>query len=68
MAPDQVGLSADTQATPPSAALRAQFSPRWTLKNTQNTWPGRALSVGNCAVIGAGLAGASVAASLARRG
>ena len=68
MAADQVGLAADARVTPTNAALRAQFNPRWTIKSTRDTLPGRAMSVGNCAVIGAGLAGASVAASLARRG
>jgi len=44
------------------------FNPRWDVKNTREPWR---LSVGepqHCVVIGAGLAGASVAASLARRG
>ena len=44
------------------------FDPRWTLKNTRNTLTPVPPLPGTCAVIGAGLAGASVAASLARRG
>jgi tRNA 5-methylaminomethyl-2-thiouridine biosynthesis bifunctional protein len=46
----------------------AVFSPRWTLKNTRNAQAAEAPPPGTCAVIGAGMAGASVAASLARRG
>jgi tRNA 5-methylaminomethyl-2-thiouridine biosynthesis bifunctional protein len=46
----------------------AVFDPRWTLKNSRNPSIPAATQPGTCAVIGAGLAGASVAASLARRG
>jgi len=56
------------RATSVKAALRARFNPRWPIKNTRRSLPGRAMSIDNCAVVGAGLAGASVAASLARRG
>jgi tRNA 5-methylaminomethyl-2-thiouridine biosynthesis bifunctional protein len=49
-------------------ALQASFNPRWTLKNTRPSAIEAALPVGSCAVVGAGLAGASVAAALARRG
>ena len=52
----------------PPATLEASFNPRWTLKNTRHNTIEAALPVGSCAVIGAGLAGASVAAALARRG
>jgi tRNA 5-methylaminomethyl-2-thiouridine biosynthesis bifunctional protein len=54
--------------SPAPATLEACFNPRWTLKNTRQTAMETALPVGTCAVIGAGLAGASVAAALARRG
>lgn len=50
------------------ASLVASFNPRWTLKKTRQATLTSALPVGSCAVIGAGLAGASVAAALARRG
>lgn len=47
--------------------LQARFDPPWTLKTSRQTATA-ALPIQRCAVIGAGLAGASVAASLARRG
>lgn len=50
------------------AQLEGQFDPPWTLKNTRQVAALTALPVARCAVIGAGLAGASVAAALARRG
>jgi tRNA 5-methylaminomethyl-2-thiouridine biosynthesis bifunctional protein len=49
------------------AALQARYDPPWTLKSTRQAHM-TALPVQRCAVIGAGLAGASVAAALARRG
>jgi tRNA 5-methylaminomethyl-2-thiouridine biosynthesis bifunctional protein len=55
-------------ASPSPATIEASFNPRWTLKHTRQTTIETALPVGTCAVIGAGLAGASVAAALARRG
>ena len=63
-----VSAPANLPATSFNAVLRACFNPRWTIKVTRTTLPGRSMPVGNCAVIGAGIAGASVAASLARRG
>ncbi|MDR3369370.1 FAD-dependent 5-carboxymethylaminomethyl-2-thiouridine(34) oxidoreductase MnmC [Rhodoferax sp.] len=47
--------------------LQAWYTPSWMLKTTRQTIS-MALPAQRCAVIGAGLAGASVAASLARRG
>ena len=47
---------------------QGRFHPRWELKNTREPLRTRAATPGHCAVIGAGLAGASVAATLARRG
>ncbi|HSO45281.1 MAG TPA: FAD-dependent oxidoreductase, partial [Rhodoferax sp.] len=55
-------------AGPEPATFEVSFKPRWALKNTRQTAIETALPVGTCAVIGAGLAGASVAAALARRG
>ena len=49
-------------------SISGQFNPRWTIKNTREPAPGQTALVGRCVVIGAGLAGASVAAALARRG
>ncbi len=47
---------------------RTQFAPRWEIKTQRETWRTQAATPSTCAVIGAGLAGASVAAALARRG
>ena len=54
--------------TAPTGAQQAQFNPRWRIKNTREPALGQAVTIGSCAVIGAGLAGASVAAALAQRG
>ncbi|HEX5698617.1 MAG TPA: FAD-dependent oxidoreductase [Rhodoferax sp.] len=64
----QMHPPAASSASPAHLTLNASYNPRWTLKNTRQTAIETALPVGNCAVIGAGLAGASVAAALARRG
>lgn len=45
-----------------------QFNPPWELKTTRQPQPLHAPVPATCAVIGSGLAGASVAAALARRG
>jgi tRNA 5-methylaminomethyl-2-thiouridine biosynthesis bifunctional protein len=55
------GQLASTQAC-------ARFDPPWVLKNTRQGAALAALPIARCAIIGAGLAGASVAAALARRG
>ncbi len=52
----------------PSGILSTRFNPRWQLRNTRKSRPVKPVPVGSCAVVGAGLAGASVAAALARRG
>lgn len=54
------------QAAP--AQLSGRFDPPWALKNTRQGAALAALPIERCAVIGAGLAGASVAAALAKRG
>ena len=59
---------ANTLTTTDCEHLIAHYEPAWTLKNTRATRFCVATPVGRCAVIGAGLAGASVAAALARRG
>ena len=65
----QCGFEAHTPADRVAEeGLHWQFNPRWTLKNTRDRTQTPAASSGSCAVIGAGLAGASVAAALARRG
>ncbi|MCM2341785.1 FAD-dependent oxidoreductase [Rhodoferax sp.] len=57
-----------SSASPAPATLEASFNPHWALKNTRQNAMATAFPPGTCAVIGAGLAGASVAAALARRG
>ena len=52
----------------PSAVIRAEFHPAWALKSSRPGAVTPALPVSRCVVVGAGLAGASVAAALARRG
>jgi tRNA 5-methylaminomethyl-2-thiouridine biosynthesis bifunctional protein len=49
------------------SVLSAEFKPPWATKNNRQPSPGLSLPIGRCAIIGAGLAGASVAAALARR-
>lgn len=44
------------------------FNPHWQIKRSRGVFNLTAETVGTCAVIGAGLAGASVAAALAKRG
>lgn len=56
------------EASTDSDEQQAIFDPRWALKNSRSTSLPTATQPGTCAVIGAGLAGASVAASLTRRG
>jgi tRNA 5-methylaminomethyl-2-thiouridine biosynthesis bifunctional protein len=56
---DQVG---------PAAPMQGVFNPRWELKTTREPWRHAHAAPQTCAVIGAGIAGASVASALARRG
>lgn len=46
----------------------AVYSPRWQIKTSRQSTATQALAAGRCAVIGAGLSGASVAHALALRG
>ncbi|WP_454909380.1 FAD-dependent 5-carboxymethylaminomethyl-2-thiouridine(34) oxidoreductase MnmC [Variovorax gossypii] len=56
------------QGLPPKRdCLRGVFAPAWTVRRREPV-PERIEAPGRCAVIGAGLAGTAVAASLARRG
>ena len=67
----QCGFVLDGAATPATEgapALCATFDPAWTLRNTREPWRRARTPPGRCAVIGAGMAGASVASALARRG
>ena len=57
-----------TAAEPQSAVLVADYQPHWPLKTTRHQPVAPAQAPGDCVVLGAGLAGASVAAALARRG
>ena len=52
----------------PTAPRHGVFNPRWELKTSREPWRHTRVAPQTCAVIGAGIAGASVAASLARRG
>lgn len=57
---------ARTEGLPPKReCLQGSFSPAWEPKVRK---PARPMEVGRCVVIGSGLAGAAVAASLSRRG
>lgn len=58
----------EIQADAAPEHVQARFNPRWQIKSTrrQAQWP--IVQPSSCVVIGAGLAGASTAASLARRG
>ena len=47
---------------------RGVFDPRWEIKTSREPWRQAQTAPQRCMVIGAGIAGASVAASLARRG
>lgn len=60
------GFVADNDAG--SQTLHARYDPRWQLRANQHTAPSGARQPGRCAVIGAGIAGASVARALALRG
>ena len=53
---------------PDHGLLHGQFNPRWTLRAPGSVSHGRAHQPGTCVVVGAGLAGASVASALVRRG
>ena len=58
------GTCSDTTST-----LRCgEFNPHWQQKTSRAPWREPTVTPADCVVIGAGLAGASVAASLARRG
>ncbi len=60
-------FAALTQASG-SPILVAKFEPTWKIRRTRRSLPMPAATPGHCAVIGAGLAGASVASALAHRG
>ena len=58
----------DIQADAVPEHVQARFNPRWQIKSTRRQTPSQFKQPSSCVVIGAGLAGASSAASLARRG
>ena len=58
----------DRTESPESGLFHGQFNPRWILRAPGEVSQGRARQPGTCVVVGAGLAGASVASALARRG
>jgi tRNA 5-methylaminomethyl-2-thiouridine biosynthesis bifunctional protein len=52
----------------PRQQRRAEFKPHWTVRTSRRAAPRAFPAPGHCAVIGAGMAGASVARALALRG
>ena len=60
------GFNIQPSATPQH--VQAHFNPRWQIKSTRRQPRLQSSQPSHCVVIGAGLAGASTAASLARRG
>jgi tRNA 5-methylaminomethyl-2-thiouridine biosynthesis bifunctional protein len=61
------GFQMDANHPSPSGGLSGTFNPRWTIATSRN--PNRAgTAVARCAVVGAGLAGASIAHALSLRG
>ncbi len=58
----------DMKSEPSSAVHTGRYNPRWEPRTNRRTFSGGVTKPGTCTVVGAGLAGASVAASLARRG
>lgn len=62
------GTETDAKAPPASQPRWARFDPAWDIRNSREPWRRARAPAQRCAVIGAGIAGASVAASLARRG
>jgi tRNA 5-methylaminomethyl-2-thiouridine biosynthesis bifunctional protein len=58
-------IDSDGHETP---TLQAEFAPAWQARNRHTSRPKGLQPPGRCTVIGAGLAGAACAASLARRG
>jgi tRNA 5-methylaminomethyl-2-thiouridine biosynthesis bifunctional protein len=66
---EQCGFEMVEHRTKPQIHSRsARFNPRWIIHNRRDPAMGRAAIIGTCAIVGAGLAGASVAAALALRG
>lgn len=68
----QCGFGVDAAPNFGSSQLAGEmggmFDPPWPIRHSRQPLPTSALPVDSCVVIGAGLAGAAVAASLARRG
>lgn len=51
-----------------AADARVQWNPPWDIKTSREPWRTYPAAPGRCVVVGAGIAGAAVAAALARRG
>jgi tRNA 5-methylaminomethyl-2-thiouridine biosynthesis bifunctional protein len=68
----QCGFAVDMAQTAGSVefaeCLDGIFDPPWPIRHSRQPLPTAALPIETCVVVGAGLAGAAVAASLARRG
>lgn len=58
----------DTKDTTDETVAQAVYHPRWQLRSARHRTPQGTAEPGRCAVIGAGIAGASVARALAVRG
>ena len=67
----QCGFILDADGTAATASTRLEhfeYQPRWVIKHSRSRLGQAVAEPGTCAVVGAGVAGASVAAALARRG
>lgn len=64
----QCGFEMQAPDGDPAGVHHGVFNPRWELKTTREPWRSLRCAPDTCVVVGAGLTGASVAASLARRG
>lgn len=61
-------LAPDAGPARPGAPTVGEYQPHWQLRSSRSPWRVEPPAVSTCAVVGAGLAGATVAAALARRG
>jgi len=66
--PQLAGAGFVTDPTPHTAATALYFEPAWNQHSRRDPWRRLGSAASTCAVVGAGLAGAAVAMSMARRG
>ena len=62
------GAAAAEDASPLPDHLQGRYQPRWEPGSSRTTWRASPCPASSCVVVGAGLAGAAVAAALAHRG